>query len=311
MWYVYILQCCDESYYVGIASDVKKRVKRHNEGGGAVYTKARRPVLLRYFEEFENKSEAKLREIEIKKLSHSNMTKPIKVAASILCADFTKLGDEIRKCEDSGVDLIHIDVMDGNFVPNISIGHVIVETVRSITDLPIETHLMIERPWAYIDDFCNLGADIISIHAECYGQRREGCRQVGQYPKEVDSIDFEKARKDISKIKQNGKKAFMALNPGTPLCFGKLIQDLDGVLIMSVNPGFARQKFNPVALPKIEELRKIFSGDISIDGGVNEKTSLDAVRAGANILATASYFFGSQEPKKMVKRLKSIPSVPV
>lgn len=234
------------------------------------------------------------------------MGKDIKVSASILCADFTKLGDEIKKCEDAGVDMLHVDVMDGHFVPNISIGHVIVEALRPITKLPIETHLMIENPWMYIDDFCDLGADIVSIHAECYGQRREHCREYGQYPKEVDTIDTERARKDILRIKGKGKKAFMVINPGTPLCFGDLLQDLDGVLMMSVNPGFAKQKFNPVALPKIEELRTSFKGDISIDGGVNAETAPKAVAAGANILATASYFFGAKNQREAVKYLKNL-----
>ena len=233
------------------------------------------------------------------------MTKQIKVAASILCADFTKLGDEIKKCEDAGVDMLHVDVMDGNFVPNISIGHVIVEAIRPITKLPIETHLMIEHPWFYIDDFCDLGADTVSIHAECYGKRRVGEKPL-EFPKEVDSIDVEKARKDILRIKAKGKKAFMVLNPGTPLCLGSLTKDLDGVLMMSVNPGFAKQKFNPIALPKIEQLRKTFSGDIAIDGGVNDKTAPACVKVGANILATASYFFSSSNPKKAVQFLKSL-----
>lgn len=234
------------------------------------------------------------------------MSQPIQVSASILCADFTKLGDEIKKCEDAGVDMIHVDVMDGHFVPNISIGHVIMEAIRPITKLPIETHLMIEHPGDYINDFADRGADIISIQAECYGRRREECREYGQYPKEIDSINVETARKDILRIKEKGKKAFMVVNPGTPLCFEELLSDLDGVLVMSVNPGFSKQKFIPSVLPKIEQLRQLFSGDISIDGGVNELTAPEAVKAGVNILATASYFFGSQNPKNTVRYLKGL-----
>lgn len=228
------------------------------------------------------------------------------MSASILCADFTRLGEEIKKCEDAGVDMLHVDVMDGHFVPNISIGHVIVEALRPITKLPIETHLMIENPWAYIDDFCERGADIVSIHVECYGQRRAECREYGQYPKEVDEIDIERMRKDIKRIQAAGKRAHAVVNPGTPLCFDELLNDLDGVLVMSVNPGFAKQKFKPVALSKMEELRKKFDGDIAIDGGVNDKTAPDAVKAGANILATASYFFGADDPASAVKFLKSL-----
>jgi len=234
------------------------------------------------------------------------MNKPIKVAASILCADFTKLGDEVRKCEDAGVDLIHVDVMDGHFVPNITIGRVIVEAIRSKTKLPIEAHLMIEHPGHYIDEFAEAGADVISIQAECYGPRREACRGWNQYPKEVDTIDVKTAREDILRIKKKGKRAFFVMNPGTPLCLNGLQDDLDGVLIMSVNPGFAKQKFMPEVLPKMEALNKTFKGDIAIDGGINETTAPQAVKAGANILATASYFFGAKDQKKVVNYLKSL-----
>lgn len=234
------------------------------------------------------------------------MTKTIQVSASILCADFTKLGDEIKKCEDAGVDMIHVDVMDGHFVPNITIGQVIVEAVRSVTQLPIEAHLMIENPWNYINGFMDAGADILSIHAECYGERREHCRKAGQYPKEIDAIDAQKALADIKAIQQRGKKAFLAVNPGTPACFGSLLGDLDGILIMSVNPGFAKQKFISDVLAKVEEIRKSYDGDIAIDGGVNKDTAPLAVGSGVNILATASYFFGSDNPGKTVEYLKSL-----
>ena len=237
------------------------------------------------------------------------MGKNIRVSASILCADFTKLGDEIKKCEDAGVDMIHIDVMDGHFVPNISIGTVIVESVRSITKLPIETHLMIEHPGRYIKDFISAGADIVTVHAECYGERRPRCREADQFPKEVDSINIEQAMKDIGLIREKGKKAFMSINPGTPVCFGDLLKELDGVLIMSVNPGFAKQKFMPEIIPKIGELSRTFKGDISVDGGTNELTAPQAVKAGGNMLATASYFFSSKSPKSTVQYLKALKSI--
>jgi len=233
------------------------------------------------------------------------MNNKIKVAASILCADFTRLGDEIKKCEDAGVDQLHVDVMDGNFVPNISIGQVILEAIRPITKLPIETHLMIEHPGYYVEEFCDLGADIVSIHIECYGKRKTGAKTL-EFPKEVDSFDLDAARQDIRKIKNKGKKAHLVINPRSPLCLGEIIKDIDGVLIMSVNPGFAKQKFNPVALPKIESLRKVFGGDIAIDGGVNDKTAPDCVKAGANVLATASYFFGAANPRAAVQFLKQL-----
>jgi ribulose-phosphate 3-epimerase len=234
------------------------------------------------------------------------LMKNIQVSASILCADFTRLGDEIAKCESAGVDAIHVDVMDGHFVPPITIGQVIVEAIRPKTKLPIETHLMVEDPWLMIDSFLDAGSDIISLQIECYGERRPNCRQVDQYPKEIDRIDAEKLRRDISRIKGRGKRAHLVVNPGTPLCFDELLAEIDGVLIMSVNPGFAKQKFMPVAVPKIAELRKKFNGDIAVDGGVNGETAPQVVKAGANILATASYFFGAPDPKQAVKYLKSL-----
>ena len=234
------------------------------------------------------------------------MTKPIQVSASILCADFSQLGKEIKKCEAAGVDSLHIDVMDGHFVPNITIGPVIVQAIRPLTKLPIETHLMIENPTMYIDDFIDAGSDTIMIQAECYGPRRKSSKGLNQFPKEVDSIDIKMSKADTAKIKKRGKKAFMVINPGTPLCIKPLLRDLDGVLIMSVNPGFAKQKFMPTALPKIQELRKIYKGDIAVDGGINALTANEAVKAGANILATASYFFSSPKPKEVVKYLKDL-----
>ena len=238
------------------------------------------------------------------------MSKPIEVSASILCADFFKLAQEIKRSEDAGVDRFHIDVMDGHFVPNITIGPIIVGAIRPHTKLPLETHLMIEHPWDYIDAFAGAGADIIQIQAECYGERRAACRSYGQYPKEVDSIDEARLRKDLLRIRQHGKKAHVVINPGTPLCIDKVLDVLDGVLIMSVNPGFAKQKFILEALPKIKQLSNKFHGDIAVDGGVNGDTAPEAVQAGAHVLITASYLYGSSDLKKTVQGLKSLTGRP-
>lgn len=234
------------------------------------------------------------------------MSLPLRVSASILCCDFTRLGDEIKKCEQAGVDALHVDVMDGHFVPNISIGQCIVQAIRPITKLPIETHLMIENPGTYIDEFIDLGSNIVSIQVECYGQRRENCRHYGQYPKEIDRLDTDAIVKDLRRIRAKGAKAFVVINPGTPVCIKEISHEIDGVLMMSVNPGFSKQKFMPIALDKIKEVRTFFNGDIAIDGGVNGETAPLTVKAGANVLATASYFFGAPDPKGAVQFLKGL-----
>jgi len=234
------------------------------------------------------------------------MKKKIKVAASILSADFTNLAKEIRTCEKAGIDFIHIDVMDGHFVPNITIGPLIIKAIRPLTKLPLEAHLMIKNPSFYIDDFIKAGADIITLHAECYEKMKLDFKEKHKFPKEINDIDIKRAKQDIKKIKSAGIKTAMALNPTTPLCIQGLLDDLDMVLIMSVNPGFSGQKFMSSALPKIKELRQIYDNDMAVDGGINYVTAKEAIEAGANILATASYFFGSKNKKRLVKKLKNI-----
>ena len=236
------------------------------------------------------------------------MAQNIVVSASILSADFGKIAEAVQLCERAGVGRIHVDVMDGHFVPNITIGPVVTEAVRRYTKLPIAAHLMIEHPWDYIDAFADAGADIIVIHAECYGERRAGCRGYGQYPKEIDALDAAGALADIRRIKAKGKEAGFTLNPGTPVqSLLPLLGQLDHVLVMSVDPGFSGQKFIPSALEKIAWLRaQGFKKDIAVDGGVNASTAPEIVKAGANVLVTASYFFSSKDPAGVVKGLKGL-----
>ena len=230
--------------------------------------------------------------------------KKIEVSASILCADFTKLGEEIKTCEAAGVDRIHIDVMDGHFVPNITIGPLIVSAIRPLTKLPIEAHLMIDHPTDYLDAFLNAGADIICLQAECYGVRREGKALYGQYPKEVDTIYAPRLKEDMRRIQKRGKRAYVVLNPGTPLCLDEVIKDIDGVLVMTVNPGFASQAFMPEMILKIRQLYHKYKGEIAVDGGITDLTSPGCARAGANILVTASYLFGSPDQSSAVRSLR-------
>lgn len=234
-----------------------------------------------------------------------HMNKPIEISASILAADFGNLARDIKRCEDAGVTRFHIDCMDGHFVPNLTIGPVVVEAIRKHTKLLLEAHLMIEHPGQYIESYARAQADIIQVQLECYGTRRASCRQWNQWPKEIDEVDVPLLRADLKKIRGLGKKAFVVINPGTPLC-EEVLNDCDGVLIMFVNPGFAGQKFMPEVLPKLARLKAIFNGDIAIDGGVNAETAAIAVAAGARILITASYLFGAPRPGDVVRSFKSL-----
>ncbi len=230
------------------------------------------------------------------------------VSASILSADFGRLAEAVQLCERSGVDRIHVDVMDGHFVPNITIGPVVTAAVRKYTRLPVAVHLMIENPWDYIDAFLDAGADAVGVHAECYGERRVACRAYGQYPKEIDTLDAAILLRDLRRIRAAGKQVCVTVNPGTPIeCLAGVLDVVDAVLVMSVNPGFSGQKFMPSALFKIAWLRaRGFDGDIVVDGGVNAETAPLVVKAGANVLVTASYFFSSQDHRGVVAGLKEM-----
>ncbi len=209
----------------------------------------------------------------------------IKVSPSILSADFSCLAEELRKIKAAGADLIHVDVMDGHFVPNITIGPVVIKDIKRHTDLPLDVHLMIEKPQNLIDSFVNAGSDMITLH--------------------IETIDVASFKFQVSRLKPKGIKVGVSLNPPTEL--GK-IKDLlgvvDFVLVMSVNPGFSGQEFLPESLDKIKELRCVFKGDIAVDGGINGKNAESVVRAGANIIAAGSYIFKSKDYAEVIRRLK-------
>ena len=216
------------------------------------------------------------------------MAQNIKISPSILSADFSILGDEIKSLEQAGADLIHIDVMDGHFVPNITMGPPIIKMVTKCTKLPFDVHLMISHVEKYIKAFADAGSDIITIH-----------------PEATDNL-----KRAVSTIKSLGKKAGVSLNPKTPIsALMDVINDIDLILIMSVNPGFAGQSFMGEVLPKVTELRKMINDkklkiDIEIDGGINFETAPLAVKAGANILVSGTTIF-SGSLKDNIQKLRN------
>src|SRR5512137_3006131 len=200
-----------------------------------------------------------------------------KIAPSILSADFSRLGEEIRAIESAGADYIHIDVMDGHFVPNITIGPLVVEAVRRVTKLPLDVHLMIADPDRYIADFAAAGADIIVVHAEA-------------------SVHLHRS---IQLIKSFGRRAGVSLNPATPLnCLEYVLGDLDLVLLMTVNPGFGGQSFIDACLPKVHALRAMLDrrgseAELEVDGGVKVANIATVSHAGADVFVAGSAVFGS------------------
>ena len=207
------------------------------------------------------------------------MSKKIIVAPSLLAADFSKLREEIQEVESYGVEYLHLDVMDGNFVPNISFGAPVISSIRKHSNLVFDVHLMVENPDRFIKDMVDAGADVITIHAEA----------------------TKHLNRTIQLIKSYGKKVGVALNPSTPLDVIKYdLKDIDMVLIMTVNPGFGGQAFIEGMLQKIRDLRSIDSNiDIQVDGGINNKTSKLVKEAGANILVAGSYLFKGDYKQKI------------
>ena len=236
------------------------------------------------------------------------MKKDILIAPSILAADFSRLGEEVKKIEDAGADMVHIDVMDGHFVPNITIGPVVVAAIRKVTELPLDVHLMIEEPHKFAEEFADAGSDIITIHAEAYARSRleaKGLRVIAKgVSKSVKEIDDKKIINVLKQIKSFGKKAGVSLNPDSPFCIKNILDEVDMILIMSVHPGFGGQKFIESVMPKIKEARKAYPGDIEVDGGVNDKNIRSIVDVGANIIVAGSYFFGASDPVDAVKKLR-------
>ena len=219
------------------------------------------------------------------------MTSSIKISPSILSCNFGKLGEEIESLEKAGADLIHIDVMDGHFVPNITIGPEVIKKIRPLTKVPFDVHLMISPVDNFIEDFANAGSDIITIHPEA----------------------TKNLKKSIELIKKFDKKVGISLNPNSEISLVEpYLNDIDLILVMSVNPGFAGQKFKPEVLKKLEKIKKIILSknlkiDLEIDGGISFQNSIDAKNAGANILVSGSTIFNENngDLKKNIDLLRT------
>lgn len=213
----------------------------------------------------------------------------IKIAPSILSADFAKLGEEIKEVEQGGADWIHVDVMDGHFVPNITIGPLIVEAIRPITSLPLDVHLMIEEPDRYIEQFAKAGADYITVHAEA-------CRHL---------------HRTIQLIRSFGVKPGVVLNPHTPVeTIQHVLEDIDLVLFMTVNPGFGGQKFISSVVPKVKQLSDIvkernLSLEIEIDGGINSETIGLCVEAGATVFVAGSAVYNQKDRAAAIQKIRT------
>jgi ribulose-phosphate 3-epimerase len=212
----------------------------------------------------------------------------IKIAPSILSADFSRLGEEVQAVDRAGADYIHVDVMDGHFVPNITIGPLVVDALRKVTDKPLDVHLMIENPDRYIADFASAGADIITIHQEAVAH----------------------LHRTVELIKSLGKRAGVSLNPATPVeSLDVILDELDLVLIMSVNPGFGGQAFIPSALDKIRALRQRITqrglaAELQVDGGVKLDNIRDVVVAGADVLVAGSAVFNTDDYAATITALR-------
>lgn len=210
------------------------------------------------------------------------------IAPSLLSADFGKLADEVRLAEEAGANMLHIDVMDGLFVPNITIGPLVIEAIKKSTKLPLDVHLMIVNPDKYIDQFVNAGADILTVHVEASTH----------------------LHRTVWDIKNRGIKAGVSLNPATPIySIEEIIKDLDLILIMSVNPGFGGQSFISSSLDKIKRTKKLITKSktntlIEVDGGVKLSNAREIINAGADILVMGSEFFGQKDYKKFMEKLK-------
>lgn len=214
----------------------------------------------------------------------------VKIAPSILSADFSKLAEEVRAIESAGADILHLDIMDGHYVPNLTFGYVLIETISKLTKLPLDAHLMVTNPQDFVDRLAKLGVKYFSFHPDTVF-----------HPHRL-----------ITSIKEAGMKPGAALNPGIPVStIDELLTELDFVLLMSVNPGYSGQKYIPVITNKIMQLKETIHKDslsfeIEVDGGINDKNAPELINAGADIIVSASYIFTSGNYADAIRKLKYV-----
>ncbi|MGE6758399.1 ribulose-phosphate 3-epimerase [Corallococcus interemptor] len=217
------------------------------------------------------------------------MTRPVRISPSLLSSDFSRLGEEVRAIEAAGADWIHVDVMDGRFVPNITLGPVIVEAIKRVATKPLDVHLMIVEPEKYVEAFAKAGADVLTVHQEASPH----------------------LHRTLQAIRNAGAKPAVVLNPGTPLSsIEEVLGDVDMVLLMSVNPGFGGQSFIESTVDKVRRLRAMLDArglkdvDIEVDGGINAQTAKRVVDAGATVLVAGSYVFGAKDRAEAIRSLR-------
>ncbi|MBN8465208.1 ribulose-phosphate 3-epimerase [Corallococcus exiguus] len=217
------------------------------------------------------------------------MTRPVRISPSLLSCDFSRLGEEVRAIEAAGADWIHVDVMDGRFVPNLTLGPVIVEAIKRVATKPLDVHLMIVEPEKYVDAFVKAGADVLTVHQEASPH----------------------LHRTLQSIRQAGAKPSVVLNPGTSLStIEEVLGDVDMVLLMSVNPGFGGQSFIESTVDKVRRLRAMLDArglkdvDIEVDGGINAQTAKRVVDAGATVLVAGSYVFGAKDYAQAIRSLR-------
>ena len=218
-------------------------------------------------------------------------TQRILVAPSLLACDFSRLAEEIRQVEAAGADWLHVDVMDGHFVPNLTIGPVVVEAIRRSSRIPLDVHLMLEHPEQYVKPFLDAGAHYLTVHVEATGLRSESLLQ-----------------KTLEEIRRLGGRAGLSVRPRTSAeAIRPFLGSLDLVLVMTVEPGFGGQAFMPEVVPKVRQLREWFAGELAVDGGINAQTGALCREAGANVLVAGTYVFRSKSYQDAIHSLRETP----